>query len=81
MTVDWGSLLTVVLASAAATMAIVALVSVAVLGWSARSVQPVAAVGSALRTMPSRRAGTVLAVAALVAAAAIVLFGLWEIVS
>jgi len=31
--------------------------------------------------VPSRRAGTTLAAAALVAATAIVLFGLWEIVS
>ena len=79
MTIDWGSLLTVVLVSAGATVAIVTLVSVAVLGWSARSVRPVAA--SAPQPLPSRRAGTTLAAAALVAAMAIVLFGLWEIVS
>jgi uncharacterized iron-regulated membrane protein len=81
MTVDWGSLLTVVLVSAVATAAIVTLVSVAVLGWSTRSVQPVAAVKSAPQAAASRRAGTTLAAAALVAAIAIVLFGLWEIVS
>ncbi len=81
MTVEWGSLLTVVLVSAVVTVAIVALVSVAVLGWSTRSVQPVAAVKSAPQAVASRRAGTTLAAAALVAATAIVLFGLWEIVS
>jgi len=81
MTVHWASLLTVVLVSAAATVAIVILVSVAVLGLSARSVHPLSAVGSAPRVVPSRRAGTTLAAAALVAATAIVLFGLWELVS
>jgi hypothetical protein len=81
MTIDWGSLLTVVLVSAVATAAIVTLVSVAVLGWSTRSVPPLAAVKSAPQAVASRRAGTTLAAAALVAATAIVLFGLWEIVS
>jgi hypothetical protein len=81
MTVDWGSLLTVVLVSAGATVAIVTLISLAVLGWSARSIQPVPAAPSAPRGFPSRRAGTNLAAAALVAAIAIVLLGLWGIVS
>jgi hypothetical protein len=80
MTIDWGSLLTVVLVSAVATAAI-SLVSVAVLGWSTRSVPPLVAVKSAPQAVASRRAGTTLAAAALVAATAIVLFGLWEIVS
>jgi hypothetical protein len=80
MTVDWGSLLTVVLVSAGGTVAIVTLISLAVLGWSARSIQPAAA-ASAPRGLPSRRAGTNLAAAALVAATVIVLLGLWGIVS
>jgi hypothetical protein len=81
MTVDWGSLLTVVLVSAGATGAIVTLISLAVLGWSARSIQPVPAATSARRGLPSRRVGTNLATAALLAATAIVLLGLWGIVS
>jgi len=81
MTVDWGALLTVVLVAAGATVAIVTLISLAVLGWSARGIQPMAAAPSAPRALPSRQAGTALAAAALVAATAIVLFGLWEIVS
>lgn len=81
MTVNWGPLLTVVLASASATVAIVTLVSLAVLGWSARSVHPVPTAAPAARALPSRTAGTAIAAAALIAAAAIVLFGLWEIVS
>jgi hypothetical protein len=81
VTVDWGSLLTVVLVSAGATVAIVALISLAVLGWSARRIRPVPAATSAPRGLPSRRAGTSLAAAALVAATAIVLLGLWGIVS
>ena len=81
MTVDWGSLLTVVLVSAGATVAIVTLISLAVLGWSARSIQPVPAATPAPRGLPSRRAGTSLAAAALVATTAIVLLGLWGIVS
>jgi hypothetical protein len=80
MTVDWGSLLTVVLVSTGATVAIVTLISLAVLGWSARSIQPVPAATSP-RGLPSRRAGTSLAAAALVATTAIVLLGLWGIVS
>jgi hypothetical protein len=81
MTVDWGSLLTVVLVSTGATVAIVTLISLALLGWSARSIQPVPAATSAPRGLPSRRAGTSLAAAALVATTAIVLLGLWGIVS
>jgi hypothetical protein len=81
MTVNWGSLLTVLLVSASATAAIVTLVSLAVVGWSARSGHPVPTAAAAARALPSRRAGTATAAVALVAAAAIVLFGLWEIVS
>ena len=81
MTVNWGSLLTVVLASAGATVAIVTLISLAVLGWSARIAHPLPAAAPAPHGLPSRRAGTALAATTLVAAAAIVLFGLWEIVS
>jgi hypothetical protein len=81
MTVNWGALLTVVLASAGATVAIVTLISLAVLGWSARSVHPAPTAAPALHGLPSRRAGTALAAATLVAAAAIVLFGLWGVVS
>jgi hypothetical protein len=80
MTVDWGSLLTVVLVSAGATVAIVTLISLAVLGWSARNIQPVPA-ASAPRGLPSRRVGSNLAAAALLAATAIVALGLWGIVS
>lgn len=81
MTIDWGSLLTVVLVSTGATVVIVTLISLAVLGWSARSIQPVPAATSAPRRLPSHRAGTTLAAAAVVAATVIVLLGLWGIVS
>ena len=76
--IHWGSLLTVQLVSFVATTTVVALVSLAVVGLSARSPgpaprrhTPVVPVGS----------GTAVGTVCLVLAALIVLFGLWEIVA
>jgi hypothetical protein len=76
MTVHWGSLLAVFGVSLGSAVAVVALVAVALLGFSARL--PVAeATGPRL----SRGLGTAVAAACLTGAALVVLFGLWVIVA
>jgi hypothetical protein len=77
MTIHWGSLLVVSLVSLSSTVAIVLLVSLALLGLSARTTAPEGPTRPAL----SPAAGTAVAGACLAAAALIVLFGLWVLVS
>ena len=71
--INWGSLLVVQLVSFVATITVVVLTSLAVLGLSAR--------GGTAQHAFSARSGTAVAATCLVAAATIVLFGLWEIVA
>jgi hypothetical protein len=79
MTIHWGSLLAVFVTSLGATVAVVALVALALVGLSARAPR---AVGSAQTPAPLRpTTGAALAGICLTAAAAIVLLGLWAIVS
>jgi hypothetical protein len=73
--VDWGALLTVQLVSIGATLAVVVLVSLAVVGLSAPATH------RAGLSTPSARTGVVIGVTCVVLAASIVLFGLWEIVA
>jgi hypothetical protein len=77
MTVHWGSLLAVFVVSLGSAVAVVALVAVALLGFSARV--PVADATAGPR--PSRGLGTAVAAACLAAAALVVLFGLWVIIA
>ena len=76
--INWASLLTVQLVSLGATLAVVTLVSLALLGWSARG-----AASTPGRHAPtlSARSGTAVSAVSLAVAAAIVLFGLWQIVA
>jgi hypothetical protein len=81
MTIHWESLFAVVVTSLGATVAVVALVALALVGLSARAPR---AVGSGPATSPARlgpTTGAALAGICLTAAAAIVLLGLWAIVS
>jgi hypothetical protein len=81
MTVHWGALLAVLAASFTATLTVVVLVTVALLGLSARTARP------ALVRVPHRpplfspAAGTRVAVVCLGLAALVVAFGLWTVVA
>jgi hypothetical protein len=76
--IHWASLLAVQLVSLVATLAVVTLVSLAVLGLSARG----AASAPGRPTTPfSARSGTAVGATCLVLAAAIVLFGLSQIIA
>jgi len=77
MTIDWGPLLAVFVVSVGSTVAVVVLVTVALLGWSARA----ARVGPTRPASFTPTAGAVVAGTCLVAASAIVLLGLWAIVA
>lgn len=79
--IHWGSLLIVQLVSFGATIAVVGLVSLAIVGLSARGAHgaPASTSGQHVTTF-SARSGTAVGAICLVAAAMIVLFGLWEIV-
>lgn len=74
MTVDWGSLLIVAAVSAGVAVVVVSLVAVALVGLSARARQP--ATGAAPRRAGS---GVAVAVVCLVAALALVSYGLYLI--
>ncbi|WP_181782895.1 hypothetical protein [Pseudonocardia pini] len=76
MTIAWGSLGIVVLASLAFGVAVVALVAFALVGLSARQ-----ATTNGARAALSPAVGTAVAVVCLAAVAAIVGYGLWIIVS
>jgi hypothetical protein len=77
--IHWGALLIVQLVSFGATIAVVGLISLAIVGLSARGA-PAAESGRHATTF-SPRSGTAVGAICLVAAAMIVLFGLWEIVA
>ena len=76
--IDWGSLLIVQLVSFASTIAVVVLISLAVVGLSGRA--PASTPGRHVTTF-SARSGTAVGAICLLVAAMIVLFGLWEIVA
>jgi hypothetical protein len=78
--IDWGSLFIVQLVSIGSTIAVVVLVSLAVLGLSTRGRTPVTASARHVAGL-SARSGRTLGAISLVLAAAIVLFGLWAIVA
>ena len=81
MSVKWGSLLEVFVVSSVSTIAVVALVALGLRGLSARAPR-IACIGAPAPRVPlSARAGTALAAVCLTAAALIVLFGLWSIVT
>jgi hypothetical protein len=80
--IDWGALLIVQLVSFGATITVVVLISLAFVGLSARGAHraPASTSGQHVTTF-SARSGTAAGAICLVAAAMIVLFGLWEIVA
>lgn len=80
--IHWGSLLVVQLVSFGVTIAVVVLVSLAVVGLSARGAHraPASTPGQRVTTL-SARSGTAVGAICLVVAAMIVLFGLWQIVA
>lgn len=80
MKINWDALLAVFTVSLGATVGVVALISVALVGLSARTPHVVPAGGHRQATL-SPRTGTALAAVCLTAAAAIVLLGLWTLVA
>jgi hypothetical protein len=78
MTIHWGSLLTVFAVSMSSTIAVVVLVTLALLGLSARNTPPPA---STQHPLFSPAAGTAVASACLTTTTAIVLFGLWTMIA
>jgi hypothetical protein len=77
--IHWGALLIVQLVSFGATIVVVGLISLAIVGLSARGA-PASASGRHATSF-SARSGTAVGAICLIAAAMIVLFGLWEIVA
>jgi hypothetical protein len=77
MTIHWDALLTVVAVALGSTLAVVVLVTLALIGLSARAVGVTRPTAGPTRRPPlSPKGGTVVAVVCLGAVAAIVLFGL-----
>lgn len=74
--IAWGSLGLVAIVSFAAAVAVTALVSFGIVGLAARAPRP-----DGPETALSPRAGTVVGVVCLAAAAAIVVFGLYTIIA
>ena len=81
MTIHWENLLGVFVVSFGATVAVVALVTLALLGLSARTARLGPSDTPARPALFAPAAGPAVAAACLVAAALIVLFGLWAIVA
>jgi hypothetical protein len=81
MTIHWDALLAVFAVSLAATVTVVGLVTVALLGVSARAPRLVRSDPVARPLSLSRRAGTAVTATCLTLAAAVVLVGLWAIVA
>jgi hypothetical protein len=77
MTIHGDALFAVFAASLGSAVGVVALVTIALVGLSARSAVPAP---GARRPLLSPRVGTAVAAVCLTAAAAIVLFGLWVLV-
>jgi hypothetical protein len=80
MTIHWDALFAVFAVSLGSAVGVVALVTVALLGLSARAAQAAAPHFADRRPALSPAAGTAVAAVCLTAAAAIVLFGLWVLV-
>jgi hypothetical protein len=80
MNVDWGAVLVVCAVSLAAGVAVVALVALALVGLSARAPQRVGGPEDGARPALTPAAGTAVAGLCLLAAAAIVGYGLYIIV-
>jgi len=80
MTIHWDSLLAVFAVSLGSTVAVVVLVTLALLGLSTRALRPVTA-PAARRPLFSPRPGTAVAVVCLASAAAIVFLGLWVLIA
>ena len=81
MSIAWGSLLVVCAVSLAAGVAVVVLVALALVGLSARAPQPVGGPRDGARPPLGAATGTAVAAVCLLAAAAIVGYGLYVIVS
>ena len=81
MTVHWGSLISVFVVALCSTVAVVVLVTVAMLGLSTRSTRAAALCEPTRHPAFSPAAGTAVAAVCLAAAALIVLVGLWAIVA
>ena len=81
MTIHWEKLLGVFVVSFGATVAVVALVTLALLGLSARAARLGPSRAPARPALFAPTTGTAVAAACLVAAALVVLFGLWAIVA
>jgi hypothetical protein len=80
--IDWGSLLIVQLVSFGLTITVVVLISLAVVGLSARGAHRAPASTSGQHvTAFTARSGTAVGAICLLIAALIVLFGLWQIVA
>jgi hypothetical protein len=80
--IDWGSLLIVQLVSFASTITVVVLISLAVVGLSARdATRAPASMSGQHVTAFTARSGTAVGAICLLVAALIVLFGLWQIVA
>jgi hypothetical protein len=80
--IDWGSLLIVQLVSFGSTITVVVLISLAVVGLSARGADRAPASTSGQHvTAFTARSGTAVGAICLLVAAMIVLFGLWQIVA
>ena len=79
--IDWDALLAVFAVSLGATVAVVVLVTVAMVGMSARAPHAVPAGPGHRSWSLSPRAGTALAAVCLTASAAIILLGLWTLVA
>jgi len=78
MTINWGALGIVAVVSLAVGVLVVVLVSLALVGLSAREARPAVEAAGARRLSPA--AGTATAVICLLAAAAIVLFGFYVLI-
>jgi hypothetical protein len=76
MTIHWNALLSVFGVALGSTVAVVVLVTLALLGLSSRRVETTGSPPAAGRSLFSPRVGTAVAAACLGVAAAIVLFGL-----
>lgn len=81
MSIAWGSLLVVCVASLAVGVAVVSLVALALVGLSARAARPVGGADDGAPPPVSPATGTAIAALCLLAVAAIVGYGLYLIVA
>jgi hypothetical protein len=81
MTIHWDSLFAVFAVSLGSTVAVVVLVTLALLGLSTRALRPAPAPVSRWPPVMSPAVGTTVAAACLAAAVLIVLVGLWVLIA